>query len=111
MRFCLSDRPSPPQKLRSTEINVDFITVAWDVPASDGGSPITGYRIEKRDAKRDTWVKVEDVSAKTLTSKATKLVDGNKYYFRVFAENDVGLSDPAEMPEPVMAKLPFGKYQ
>ena len=42
--------------------------------------------------------------------KATKLVEGNQYYFRAYAENAVGVSGPAEMEEPVTAKLPFGKY-
>ena len=40
---------------------------------------------------------------------ATRLVEGNKYYFRAFAENAIGMSGPAEMAEPITAKLPFGE--
>ncbi len=82
--------------------------IAWDEPESDGGSPITGYNVEKMDIKRETWVKVDSVDAKTRTLKATKLVEGNKYHFRVTAENDVGESDPGQTDEPITAKLPFG---
>ncbi len=107
----VKDRPSPPPNLRVVEVYKDFIVVAWDVPESDGGSPITGYLLEKRDAKRDAFVKVEEVDSKTLKVKATKLVEGKAYYFRVLAENDVGQSDWTTMDEPVTAKLPFGEYR
>ena len=46
------------QNLRVTETNVDYVVIAWDVPESDGGSPITGYVVEKRDIKRSAFVKV-----------------------------------------------------
>lgn len=105
----VTDRPSPPLNLRVTEYNKDYIVVAWEVPQFDGGSPITGYKIEKRDAKREAWVKVEDVDANTLTVKATRLVEGNQYYFRVLAENEVGESNWTETAEPTTAKLPFGQ--
>ena len=103
------DKPSPPQNLQVTEQFKDFITIAWDIPESDGGSPITGYIVEKCDVKRKSWVNAGRVDAKTLTLKVTKLVEGNEYMFRVYAENDIGKSDPGEIEQPVMAKLPFDK--
>ena len=83
--------------------------VAWETPEDDGGDAITGYKVEKRDAKKNTWTKVGDTDANTLTIKATKLMEGHEYYFRVVAENAIGVSDPCEMDEPVTAKLPYGK--
>lgn len=104
----LSDRPSPPQNLRVVEVYKDYVIVAWDVPASDGGSEITAYIVEKRDAKREAFVNAGTVEPDTLQFKVPKLVESNKYFFRVYAENEVGRSDPASIDDPVTAKLPFG---
>ena len=82
--------------------------VQWDAPESDGGSPITKYKVEKRDATRTAYVQVEEVDGKTLKVKVSKPTEGNKYFFQVAAENDNGLSDWTETTEPVEAKLPFG---
>ena len=106
----IADRPSPPQSLRVTEVYKDFVVVEWDVPETDGGSPLISYTVEKRDMKRAAFVKVEETKPNVLTLKIPKLVEGNQYMVRVCAENDVGTSDWAELPEPVTAKLPFGMY-
>ena len=82
--------------------------VQWDAPETDGGSPITKYKVEKRDATRTAYVQAEEVDGKTLKVKVTKLTEGNKYFFQVAAENEIGLSDWTEIAEPVEAKMPFG---
>ena len=84
------------------------MVVAWDAPETDGGSPITGYTVEKLDTKRTAFVKVEDVDGKTLSVKATKLIEGSKYIFQVAAINEIGQSDWTTLAEAVEAKLPFG---
>ena len=103
----ISDKPSKPLNLRPKAYSKDFITIEWDVPESDGGSPITGYKIEKRDAKRDNYIKVGETEADKLEIKSTKLVEGNQYHFRVYAVNEIGESEPGITDEPITAKLPF----
>lgn len=85
------------------------MTVVWNVPETDGGSPITNYTIEKKDVARSSYVKVDQVSADSLKVVANRLVEDKEYVFRVCAENAIGASDWAETEEPTMAKLPFGK--
>ena len=65
-------------------------------------------KVEKRDATRTAYVQAEDVDGKTFTAKVTKLSEGNKYFFQVAAENEIGLSDWTETTEAVEAKMPFG---
>jgi len=88
----------------------DFITVMWDTPQSDGGSPLTGYVIEKRDISRPTWVKAGTVEADTNLFKVTNLFESVEYLVRVYAVNKVGPSrEPAQLDRPCKAKMPFGK--
>ncbi len=104
------DVPSPPRNLSIKEVNKDYIVVSWEVPEHDGESPITGYVIEKRDVKKSSYINAGNVDGKTLEFKVPKLIEGNEYIIRVFAENEIGRSEPAETSEPVKARLPFGKY-
>ena len=64
-----SDEPDAPRNLHVTEYWTDFISLAWEAPENDGGSPITGYIIEKRDAMRTMWVKATTVGADMLNYK------------------------------------------
>jgi titin len=108
----MSDEPSAPRNLRVKDYWTDFITIMWDSPHSDGGSPVTGYVIEKRDVSRPTWVKAGTVDAESTQFKATNLFEGVEYLFRVYAVNKIGPSrEPGELDRPCKAKMPFGKYR
>ena len=67
--FNISDEPSSPRNLRVSEVWTDYITVAWESPETDGGSPITAYIIEKRDVMRPTWVKAGTVGPNEMSYK------------------------------------------
>ena len=88
----------------------DSVMLSWQPPTNTGGSDITAYIIEKRDAKRNTWTRVEKVTGLTNTFAVQKLLEGNEYYFRVSAENEIGQGEPAELETPVLAKSPFGAF-
>ena len=67
-------------------------------PPSDGGSAITGYRVQWKDAAR-SWDTPADVSEATVTGTTqtiTGLTDGVEYVIRVIATNDVGDGPPSE---------------
>ena len=49
------DRPDPPRNLRATEVYKDYIVIAWDGPETDGGCPITEYKVEKCDAEKQAF--------------------------------------------------------
>lgn len=102
-----SDKPSPPRNLQVVSFGKDFVELKWDVPESDGGEQITGYLVERRDASKTAYIKQGTTDAKTLTIKATKLIEGTKLIFRVFAINSIDQSEPTELSEPVITKVPF----
>lgn len=101
-------KPSPPKNLHATQVDATFITLAWDAPESDGGSPVTAYVLEKMDMKREEYIFLSNVDASTLQFQATRLFEGTEYKFRVFAENPAGLSPPCATDKPIKARLPYG---
>ena len=51
-----TDKPSPPLNVRAKEVYKDYIVVTWDVPESDGGAPITGYRVKLDSVYRSSYI-------------------------------------------------------
>ena len=98
-----SDIPGAPTDLKATEVRVETITIAWKPPASDGGSRIKAYIIERRDAQCNYWVNVGSVDGAKTHYPVPNLTVGCNYYFRVYAENDMGVSEPCTMFSPVLA--------
>ena len=65
------------------------VTLTWTAPASDGGSPISGYSVYvATSADFRGAVKVAGGTGTAVT--VTDLINGTTYYFRVTAVNQVG---------------------
>uniref|UniRef100_A0A8C5DMY4 Titin n=1 Tax=Gouania willdenowi TaxID=441366 RepID=A0A8C5DMY4_GOUWI len=88
--------PSPPMDVEVSSATSETMTVCWKRPASDGGSRISGYIVEKREKQGVRWVRVTKKPVYDLRVKATCLYEGCEYEFRVFAENAAGLSEPSD---------------
>jgi titin len=101
-------RPSMPQNLHVENVKENSVTLKWTPPASDGGAKVKGYIIEKRDPFKRAYTHVG--STKSTDYKVMRLVEGQEYTFQVSAENDVGVSEPAELTQGVTAKSPYRKY-
>lgn len=100
--------PSPPLNPKVSEIFKTECTITWDEPESDGGKPITGYILEKRQIKSKLWIKHKAIITSTEV-KITELIEGNEYEFRVLAENEIGVSEPSEFTKPITAEDPWKK--
>ncbi|KAM4572254.1 titin-like [Odontesthes bonariensis] len=87
--------PSSPMDVEVTSATNEAMTICWKRPASDGGSRISGYIIEKREKQGVRWVRVNKKPVYDLRVKASGLHEGCEYEFRVFAENTAGLSEPS----------------
>lgn len=85
-----------PSSVDVSAITGDSMTLTWCKPANDGGSPIMGYVIERREKTGMRWIRVNKDPVVECTTVATKLRKGCEYDFRVYAENAAGLSPPSE---------------
>ena len=103
-----TDPPSAPTNLCVTDYNTDFVTVTWDAPRLDGGSPILQYVVEKRDAVLTTYMQAGKTDPDTRSFTVDGLFSGHSYVVRVAAENERGCGEFVETG-PVTARLPYGK--
>lgn len=91
-----------------TDVTEDHVKVSWLPPQNDGGSPLTGYLIEKSEAKRPRWLRVGKVTPNNMSYEISDLVENTEYYFRVKAQNEVGLSPALESDKPALTVSPYG---
>lgn len=99
-----ADAPSKPQLKDWSKNHAD---IAWKPPEDDGGAPITGYIIEKKDDFSPKWQKVMVTRGPDCKARIPDLVEGQKYQFRVKALNKAGESKPSEPSDKLLAKDRF----
>ena len=87
--------PGAPRNLEAEAESATEVELDWDAPASDGGSAVTGYRIEYSEDGDDWDDLEEDTESAATTYRHTGLAAGTKYYYRVRAINAVGESAPS----------------
>ncbi|UYV79450.1 unc-22 [Cordylochernes scorpioides] len=107
--FKVNEEPGAPGLPTIKDYDKDFVQLAWDPPLRDGGAPITGYIIEKKDKYSSDWVQAAEVHGSMPTGKVTGLNEGDKYEFRVRAVNKAGPGAPSESTKPHLAKPKFLK--
>ncbi|KAF5301261.1 hypothetical protein FQR65_LT00961 [Abscondita terminalis] len=93
--------PSPPTApLEIRTIGPNAIVIEWGIPEYDGGAPLLGYNIAIKDTKKTMWMEVGRVTVPTQKFTIRDLQEGHEYLIRVFARNEVGISEPLESDEP-----------
>jgi len=55
------DAPGAPGTPDIVDWDRDFVELKWTKPFNDGGSPITGYLIEKKEVGATKWTKAAEV--------------------------------------------------
>ena len=90
-------KPGVPGHLNAFPHDAGALDVYWEAPASDGGSDITGYKVQWKESA-DSWDTAADVSEATASGTIhtiAGLTDGVEYSVRVLATNGVGDSPPS----------------
>ncbi|MEM4161381.1 MAG: fibronectin type III domain-containing protein, partial [Thermoplasmata archaeon] len=97
--------PSAPRNLVAT-LGLENVTLSWQLPLSDGGSPITKYRIY-RGLTSGTETFYAEVDANYTTFLDENVSTGQPYYYQVSAVNEIG-----EGPKSNEASaVPYGGFE
>jgi len=86
------DVPNSPTSLTATPISATRIDLSWVTPTNNGGSAITGYRIERNQTTIDAWgTLVNNTGTTTTTYSDTAITQNHQERYRVAAWNIFGL--------------------
>lgn len=96
--------PEAPGKPDVKDWSRNHADLKWAPPKEDGGAPITGYIVEKKDPAGNKWIKVLEVPGNKTEAKVPDLIEGQKYQFRVKAVNKGGESKPSAASDTITAK-------
>lgn len=103
-------RPDAPEgPLEFDDIQARSVRVSWRHPSDDGGADVLGYIVERREVSKAAWYTVDArVTESSLVVKGLK--ENVQYHFRVFAENQFGVSRSLKSDEAVTPKTPLCKF-
>ncbi|XP_042348320.1 myosin binding protein Ha isoform X2 [Plectropomus leopardus] len=94
------ERPGCPASVKLVDSWGFNAALEWTPPKDNGNTEITGYTVQKADMKTGEWFSVLEHYHR-LTATISDLIMGNSYSFRVFAENQVGISEKSAVTKEV----------
>ncbi|CAF0733820.1 unnamed protein product [Adineta steineri] len=97
------DAPGTPECIGHTS---ESITLQWTRSQIDGGNPIRGYLIEKKEKGTDRWILVNREPVAGAEYTVSGLADGKEYEFRVAAVNRADPGEYAKTEGPNQARPP-----
>ncbi len=102
--YGVPDAPRKPDIASSTTTSA---SISWSAPSSDGGSPIIGYIIEKREGGMGRWSKCNHYEVNETSFTVRDLAEDREYEFRVSAVNKAGTGEPSVPSDVVVTKPPY----
>jgi len=110
-----TDVPGPPRSVAGSSRDKSA-TVNWIVPADNGASPITGYRVQVSTSAAGSYADAAGQCAPASTSSSTAvqcvangLLNDTAYYFKVAAINGRGMGAYSAASQPVVPRVPTVK--
>lgn len=106
------DKPDVPQgPIVLDALLKNSVIISWKPPKDDGGCLITNYIVEKREDKEGTEWELVSSSINGTNCRVPNLVDSAGYFFRVYAQNRYGNSEPLELTNPILIKSQLGGFK
>ncbi len=84
--------PGAPFDLQS-QVDGEVVTLYWSPPESDGGSPISEYRVYRSDGNSDNFQLLSTTTSLNYTDSPVS--PGTDYFYRVSAVNGLGEGRPS----------------
>ncbi|XP_036400675.1 titin-like [Megalops cyprinoides] len=98
--------PGPPGTPVATSVTKGHMVIEWKPPINNGGSPVTGYHLERKEKNSILWTKLNRRIIPDTRFKSNNLEEGIKYEYRVYAENIVGIGVSSKVSECIVARDP-----
>lgn len=96
----VSDVPSAPRPpLEVSGMTKDSFIISWTEPERDGGSKIIDYEVQIKDDTHTEWRFIGRTEHTHI--QVNKLDKKKKYWFKISARNEAGLSLPLLSGEPI----------
>ena len=96
-----ADVPDPPGRPEAFDWDVNHIDLKWNKPLFDGGAPVQGYHVQKKQKGTTIWTDCTTINNDIAKGRADRLMENEYYQFRVIAFNEMGNSIPSE-PSPMI---------
>ncbi|RLD40300.1 MAG: hypothetical protein DRI88_13790, partial [Bacteroidetes bacterium] len=93
--------PTPPLNL-SAWANRTQVSLSWNLPDDDRGSPVTLYRVYRRTGDAN-WTLLKETDR--LSWIDTDVEPGSTYEYGIDCVNDIG---PSQLSDPIMITIPTG---
>jgi len=86
-----------PGRLEVVEVTNREVKLSWKSAIDEGGAPVTGYVIQKRDTKRDAWLDIATIDDPSITTiTVSHVIEGESYHFQIMAVNKEGRGEPTQ---------------
>nr|XP_054587588.1 immunoglobulin-like and fibronectin type III domain-containing protein 1 [Nothobranchius furzeri] len=91
----VTDDPKPPGPVELNENVSGTVSVTWTPSPDEKKDDRLHYVVSKHDSVKHTWQTVADHLFNNMFT-AINIMPGRQYKFRIYAKNDMGLSEPSE---------------
>lgn len=92
------------------DVTHEGMTLTWLAPEDNGGSSISGYIIERKEARSDRWLRINKNYVTMTRYRSSGLIEGLEYEHRITAVNSRGLGKPSENSAITVAMDPIGRW-
>ncbi|XP_077568062.1 titin-like [Stigmatopora nigra] len=99
-------QPGPPSTPAVKLATKSHMLVTWNEPVYDGGSPVLGYHLERKERASILWTKMNRGMIRDSEYKVGGVEEGAVYEYRVYAQNIAGIGKVSKASEPVAARDP-----